>query len=229
MPAHILLLLLLALLPSPTHPTTTATLTLVTPSTPTSPSKPYVLVCADSRSSRSTFVSSSRVLKILPVSPTTLSTMAGGAADCYYVLQSSSSPPSLPLRSTAVEVSDYLFRTRGLTVGTVISAVEGGLPTAYYVDSEGTRERVTFRSVGSGSTTAQAMMEDFCRLNPPPAGLEGRVGACCEVGAGVVAIREAVVESTRRDGYSGGVVQVYVVEEGGWWKEEAVDWGDDAN
>ena len=107
----------------------------------------------------------------------------------------------------------------------MLSAVEDGLPKAYYLDSEGQRLRITFRAVGSGQETAQSILSDFVKTRPPPPSLLGRVAASCEVDEAVAAIREAVVQATRRDGYSGGVVQVYVVEEGGWYKKEAVDWG----
>lgn len=145
------------------HGTTTLGFTFYRPvhsSTTASAAEPYsasnplrlrsgLLLAVDSRSSISSYVSSSTVQKVLPLSPRLLATVAGGAADCQHLLsllrrrlsahasqtQTPFGRPSaeLPPSAATALLANALYSRRprgeaeaerGLSVGTIVAGYE---------------------------------------------------------------------------------------------------------
>jgi len=122
------------------------------------------------------------------------------------------------------------------------------VPTIRYVDDTGANERVTCICVGSGGETATAVLAAGVRAlnekNKRAADGECERNKGYRLGRSAVAVvathkeaqslcKAAVVQATRRDGYSGGIVQVYQIrtvtvggiEEGRWRRVSVEDAG----
>ena len=276
--ALVLASLVLALLYCPTAPTTTLSLTYLPPPDPQNacPS-PCIILCVDSRSSQASAVASSSVLKVLPISASALGTMAGGAADCLYLIDFLShhipQVHKVPGDRLATLLSDACYSRipadpnsqSGLSVGTMIctftelpyhlasptdrfySAVpkldptsQHLLPTIYYVDNTGVRERILVTCVGSGAEIATGVLDraivaanarnklpvQAAMANDPLYRLyRTNAAVVCTHGEAVDMAERAVAAATRRDGYSGGIVQVFqirVVDGAAKWRRVRV-------
>lgn len=76
-------------------------------------------------------------------------------------------------------------------------------PQLYYVDSDGTRLKGNMFSVGSGSTYAYGVLDNFYRKDMS-------VEEAIDLG------KRAIYHATHRDAYSGGINNLYHVTKEGW-------------
>jgi len=183
-----------------------------------------IIVAVDSRASLGTFIGSKTVQKVLPIHPTMLGTMAGGAADCSFWIRKLAARAALfeaeeerrmPIARASRFLSSvlYSYRGAGLSMGTMIMGYDEDrhgrtIPVCriFYVDDRGTRIEGDMFAVGSGSTYAIAILDEQ----------ENRYSLTTEeaVRLAVQAIRYA----TFRDGSSGGFINVYHISPGKEWK-----------
>jgi len=83
-------------------------------------------------------------------------------------------------------------------------------PGLYYVDSDGTRLTNYMFSVGSGSTYAYGILDSGYKYDMSKE-------QAFDLG------RRAIYHATHRDAYSGGTVNLYLMEQDGWKKISADD------
>jgi len=175
-----------------------------------------IIVAVDSRSTQGAYVASGTVKKVIEINPYLLGTMAGGAADCsfwernlgiqcrLYELRHkeriSVAAASKLLANTVMQYRGY-----GLSMGTMITGWDKTGPQLYYVDNDGMRLKGDLFSVGSGSTYAYGVLDANYRKD---LSAEDAI----ELG------RRAIYHATHRDAYSGGIINVYHVQEQGWVK-----------
>jgi len=180
-----------------------------------------VIVTVDSRSTQGNYIASGTVKKVIEINPYLLGTMAGGAADCsfwerelgrrcrLYELRNKERI-SVAAASKLLSNMVYAYKGYGLSMGTMITGWDKTGPALFYVDNDGTRLRGQRFSVGSGSTYAYGVLDSGFNWDMS-------VEEACELG------RRSVYHATHRDAYSGGIVNVYHVQEGGWRKVSADD------
>jgi len=180
-----------------------------------------VVIAVDSRSTQGNYIASQSVKKVIEINPYLLGTMAGGAADCAFWERNLGRQARLhelanKKRISVAAASKLLFNTLysyrgyGLSVGTMIAGWDHTGPALYYCDSDGTRLKGNLFSVGSGSTYAYGVLDTNFRKDMTPE-------EACELG------RRAIYHATHRDAYSGGTINVYLVQEDGWKKISADD------
>jgi len=184
-----------------------------------------VCVAVDSRASMGSYIGSGTVKKVIEISPFLLGTMAGGAADCSFWERNLSFQCrlhelregrriSVAAASKLLGNQVYYYRGMGLSMGTMIAGWdENKGPALYYIDSDGTRLKGDKFSVGSGSTYAYGILDNNYRKDLT-------VAEAVEVG------KRCIYHATRRDAYSGGTINVYVIEEKGWKKHFSADMND---
>lgn len=105
----------------------------------------------------------------------------------------------------SIYFKNEIRRGYGLSMGTMITGWDKTGPQLYYVDNDGTRLHGNLFSVGSGSTYAYGVLDSHYRPDLTPE-------EAIELG------RRAIYHATHRDAYSGGIINVYHVQEGGWKK-----------
>ena len=77
--------------------------------------------------------------------------------------------------------------------------VDSGRPHLYYVDSDGARVKGTLFAVGSGSTFAYSVLDAHYRWD-------------LAVDTALDVVEKAVRTAARRDAFSGGMINVYLVD-----------------
>ncbi len=184
-----------------------------------------IIVSVDSRSTMGSYIASQTVKKIIEINPHLLGTMAGGAADCSFWERNLGMQCRLyelrnRKRITVAAASKLLANTvnsykgYGLSMGTMITGWdENGGPQLYYVDSDGTRLKGNLFSVGSGSTYAYGVLDNYYRHDMT-------VEEAIDLG------RRAIYHAAHRDAYSGGINNLYLVTQEGWKKIHAMDVND---
>jgi len=96
-------------------------------------------------------------------------------------------------------------------MGTMIAGWdENKGPALYYIDNDGTRLKGDKFSVGSGATYAYGILDTGYRFDLT---LEEAI----ELG------KRCIYHATHRDAYSGGVINVYCIQEDGWKKHFSGD------
>lgn len=180
-----------------------------------------VVVSVDSRATQGPYIASQSVKKIIEINPFLLGTMAGGAADCQfwerdlgrqcrlYELRNKERI-SVAAASKLLANTMYQYRGYGLSMGTMVTGWDKTGPQLYYVDNDATRIHGDLFSVGSGSTYAYGVLDNYYR---PDLTYEEAI----ELG------KRAILHATHRDAYSGGVNNVYHVGENGWTKIWSTD------
>ena len=159
---------------------------------------------------------SQSVKKIIEINPYLLGTMAGGAADCAYWERNlgmqcrlfelrNKERISVAAASKLLANTLYGYRGYGLSVGTMICGWDKTGPQLYYVDNDATRIHGDLFSVGSGSTFAYGVLDNYYRKDMS-------YEEAIELG------KRAILHATHRDAYSGGINNVYHVGENGWTK-----------
>jgi len=104
----------------------------------------------------------------------------------------------------------YYYRGYGLSLGSMILGTDKTGSHIYYVDNDGTRLVGQRFAVGSGSTFAYGVLDTDYRFDM------GKEEAC-ELG------RRSIYHATHRDAYSGGIINVYHVDQDGWKKISSND------
>eukprot|EP00474_Spongospora_subterranea_P008716 CRZ09174.1 hypothetical protein [Spongospora subterranea] len=175
-----------------------------------------VLIAVDSRASMGSYIGSGTVKKVIEINERLLGTMAGGAADCSYWERHLATECRLYQLRNGENISVaaaskilcnifFQYRGRGLSCGTMIGGWDQRGPQLYYIDDKGTRMKGPRFSVGSGSTYAYGVLDTHYK---PDMTKEEAV----ELG------KRAIYHATHRDAYSGGTINVYLIEEAGWTK-----------
>lgn len=183
-----------------------------------------IIVSVDSRSTMGAYIASGTVKKIIEINPFLLGTMAGGAADCSFWernlgMQCRMYELRNGKRITVAAASKLLantvnsYRGYGLSMGTMVTGWDETGPQLYYVDSDGTRLKGNMFSVGSGSTYAYGVLDNYYR---PDLTVEEAI----DLG------KRAIYHATHRDAYSGGINNLYHVTKEGWVKIHAIDVND---
>jgi len=181
-----------------------------------------VLVAVDSRASMGSYIGSGTVKKVIEISKYLLGTMAGGAADCSFwernlALQCrvhalrEGKRISVAAASKLLANTVYSYRGMGLSMGTMIAGWDRRRgPSLYYIDDDGTRLKGNMFSVGSGATYAYGILDTNYRKDMS-------VTEAVELG------KRAIYHATHRDAYSGGIINVYCIQEDGWKKLFSAD------
>jgi 20S proteasome subunit beta 5 len=174
-----------------------------------------IIVAVDSRASMGSYIGSQSVEKVIKINPYLLGTIAGGAADCQYWQRRLSLQCKLYELREGKRISVaaasklmgnvvYQYRSHGLSMGMMAAGIdEGSGPQLFYLDSDGSRLKGQRFSVGSGSTFAYGILDNLWRADLT-------VEEACEVG------RRSIYHATRRDAYSGGMINVFYVGPDGW-------------
>ncbi|XP_066911839.1 proteasome subunit beta type-5-like [Clytia hemisphaerica] len=180
-----------------------------------------VIVAVDSRASAGSYIASGTVKKVIEINPYLLGTMAGGAADCsfwerllakecrLYQLRNKERI-SVAAASKILANMVYQYKGMGLSMGTMICGWDKKGPGLYYVDDEGSRYKNDLFSVGSGSTYAYGVLDANHRYDLS-------VEEAYDLG------QRAIYHATHRDAASGGVVNLYHMQETGWIKVSQTD------
>jgi 20S proteasome subunit beta 5 len=117
------------------------------------------------------YVSSRTVKKVFPITKTSVATMAGGAADCYYWIKvltfqaiAFSHKYKMPaqVKCLAKMLSSILREQKlkglELSVGTMIAGWDDDIgPSLFYVDDNGSCVKGKLFSVGSGSSLVRLL------------------------------------------------------------------------
>ena len=175
-----------------------------------------IVAAVDSRATLGSFVGSKTTQKVLPINTHVLGTMAGGAADCMYWIRKIRCEAALyelteghrmPVAQCSRMLSNCLYANRGLglSVGTMIMGFDdiSVAPKIFYVDDTGVHLEGEMFAVGSGSTLALGILDSEHRYEMTEEEA---------VALGIKAIRHA----TFRDAYSGGFINVYLINRDGW-------------
>jgi len=180
-----------------------------------------VVIAVDSRSTQGSYIASQTVKKVIEINPYLLGTMAGGAADCSFWERElgrqcrlfelrNKERISVAAASKLLCNIVYGYKGYGLSMGTMIAGWDKTGPNLFYVDSDGTRLKGNLFSVGSGSTYAYGVLDSGYRYDLT-------VEEACELG------RRSIFHATHRDAMSGGTINVYHINIGGWTKVSADD------
>ncbi|KAI5187062.1 20S proteasome subunit beta 5 [Nematocida homosporus] len=183
--------------------------------------KEGMVVAVDSRATAGSYIASQTVNKVIEVNKYLLGTMAGGAADCYYWERmmgryAQSYELHYGERITAGAAARHLstlmyqYKGKGLSLGTMVCGWDTKGPGLYYVDNEANYVSGKLFSVGSGSLFAYGVLnaeyrEDLSREE------------ALELG------KRAIFHAGHRDAYSGGVVNLYFIDQEGWQKVGSYD------
>lgn len=175
-----------------------------------------IVIAVDSRATSGQYIASQSVQKVIEINQNLLGTMAGGAADCFYWeklmgVYAKHYELENKKRITAKAASKYLsdcvyqYRGKGLSLGSLISGYNEDGPSIYYVDDEGSWINGDMFSVGSGSTIAYGILESEYSFDL-------KKEEALDLG------KRAIYHATHRDAYSGGVCNLYFMNEEGWKK-----------
>lgn len=159
--------------------------------------------------------------KVIEINPFLLGTMAGGAADCSYWERDlgrqcrlyelrNKERISVAAASKLLANTMYQYRGYGLSMGTMVTGWDKTGPQLYYVDNDANRIHGDLFSVGSGSTYAYGVLDNYYRKD-------------LTVDEAIALGKRAIVHATHRDAYSGGTNNVYHVTADGWRKVWAGD------
>ncbi|KAI3358848.1 hypothetical protein L3Q82_015239 [Scortum barcoo] len=181
-----------------------------------------VIVAVDSRASAGRYLASNSVNKVIEINPYLLGTMSGSAADCqvlgetpgqrmqvrHEVLYRLRNNHRISVAAASKLLSNMMlgYRGMGLSMGSMICGWDKQGPGLYYVDDNGTRLSGRMFSTGSvGTGYAYGVVDSGYREDMT-------VEEAYELG------RRGIAHATHRDAYSGGVVNMYHMQEDGWIK-----------
>lgn len=171
-----------------------------------------IVIAVDSRATSGPYISSRSVHKVIHVNKFLLSTMAGGAADCfvwekrmgtYAKLFELTYGKRLPVPSAVNYLRSCIVGRSNLSIGTMVCGWDENGPNIFYLDNDGTMVQGNCLSVGSGSTIAYGVLttnykydmskEDALKLG-----------------------KSAIFHAMHRDAFSGGACNLYFMDENGW-------------
>jgi len=183
-----------------------------------------IIVSVDSRATMGNYVSSGTVKKVIEINPFLLGTMAGGAADCsfwerelgmrcrLYELRNRKRI-SVAAASKLLANTMNAYKGYGLSMGTMVVGWDETGPQLYYVDNDGTRLKGNVFSVGSGSTYAYGVLDNYYRKDLT-------VEEAIDLG------KRAIYHATHRDAASGGINNLYHMTKDGWKLIHSIDVND---
>ncbi|XP_005951629.1 proteasome subunit beta type-8 [Haplochromis burtoni] len=142
--------------------------------------------------------------------------MSGSAADCQYWerllakecrLYRLRKNHQISVAAASKQLSNMMlgYRGMGLSMGSMICGWDKEGPGLYYVDDNGTRLSGRMFSTGCGNSYAYGVVDSGYREDMT-------VEEAYELG------RRGIAHATHRDAYSGGVVNMYHMQEDGWIK-----------
>jgi len=183
-----------------------------------------VLIAVDSRATQGAYIASQSVKKVIEINDYLLGTMAGGAADCQFWerelgrqcrLYELRNKEKISVAAASKILSNivYSYKDQGLSMGTMIAGWDKTGPNLFYVDNDGTRLKGNKFSVGSGSPYAYGVLDNGYRYDLS-------VEEAIDLG------RRSIFHATHRDAYSGGVVNVFLIQAEGWKKISTHDTAD---
>ncbi|KAF8819649.1 putative proteasome subunit beta type [Cardiosporidium cionae] len=172
-----------------------------------------IILAVDSRASQGSFLASSSVLKVLPVTDTIMGTLAGCAADCIFWLHhlakichlrqlQEKEPVTVAAASKLLGNIFFQYKGYGLSAGIILGGYDYRGPQLYFLDDSCTRVKGKCFSCGSGSTYAYGILDSQYRFDLT-------VDEAVELGC------NAIYHATHRDAGSGNTVTVYHIFEGG--------------
>ncbi|XP_063048635.1 proteasome subunit beta type-8-like [Engraulis encrasicolus] len=175
-----------------------------------------VIVAVDSRASAGDYIASKYANKVIEINPYLLGTMSGSAADCQYWerllakecrLYKLRNKERISVSSASKLLCNMMlgYRGMGLSVGSMICGWDKQGPGLYYVDDNGTRLSGRMFSTGCGNGYAYGVVDSGYREDMT-------VEEAYELGL------RGITHATHRDAYSGGVVNMYHMQEEGWIK-----------
>lgn len=187
-----------------------------------------IIVCVDSKASMGNYVGSKTVKKVIPVSSHIIATMAGGAADCSFWIKWLSCEAKLAEWNYGTKLSvgslakllarKLVEEGKGeLSVGTMIAGYDRTGPALRYVDSQGVCVEGDMFCVGSGSIVAysalDSLMHDQKQQDSESIADAKKKSKLddLDVDQAVDAALWAVRQATVRDGFSGGFLNVFMV------------------
>ncbi|CAD26490.1 20S PROTEASOME BETA-TYPE SUBUNIT COMPONENT PRE2 [Encephalitozoon cuniculi GB-M1] len=183
--------------------------------------KEGMVIAVDSRATSGSYIASQTVNKVININKNLLGTMAGGAADCLFWenlmgLYAKNYELTNGRRITVAAASMYLsncvyrYKGYGLSMGTMICGYDSSGPSIYYVDDDGKRVSGSLFSVGSGSTIAYGILSSSYRFDMDK-------DEALNLG------RDAIFHAAHRDAFSGGLINLYYMNEDGWTKVGSYD------
>ncbi|XP_048850208.1 proteasome subunit beta type-8 isoform X2 [Brienomyrus brachyistius] len=175
-----------------------------------------VIVAVDSRASAGSYIASKEANKVIEINPYLLGTMSGSAADCQYWerllakecrLYKLRNKERISVSAASKLLSNMMcaYKGMGLSMGSMICGWDKKGPGLYYVDDDGTRMSGRMFSTGCGNSYAYGVVDSGYREDLT-------VEEAYELG------RRGIAHATHRDAYSGGVVNLYHMQEDGWIK-----------
>jgi len=183
-----------------------------------------VIVSVDSRSTMGAYIASGTVKKVIEINSFLLGTMAGGAADCSFWernlgmecrLYQLRNGRRISVASASKLLANVMrsYRGYGLSMGTMIAGWDEKGPQLYYVDDDGTRLKGKMFSVGSGSTYAYGILDNYYRDDMT-------VEEAIDLG------KRAIYHAAHRDAASGGFNNLYHMTKDGFIKVHSIDVND---
>jgi len=169
------------------------------------------------------YISSSTVKKVNEINNYLLGTMAGGAADCTFWenqlgslcrLYEIKNSQKISISGASKVFGNMIenYKNSGLSIGAMLIGWDQNGPNIYYLDSEGCRIKVDMISVGSGSTFAYGILDNYYKFDMD-------LKEACFIA------RMAIFYAAFHDPFSGGEVNLYLVRENEWIKLSKDDLG----
>ncbi|KAH8404811.1 hypothetical protein KR222_004255 [Zaprionus bogoriensis] len=173
-----------------------------------------IILCADSRNTRGSYITSQESQKIVELDKCMLGTIAGGAADCTYWdrvlamecrLYRLENNDCMPVTSASCIIRNvaHRFKGMGLCMGMMLAGYDLEGPKLIYVDSDGQRTEGNSFSVGSGCINAFGVFDTNYRHD------------MSDQEAHDLALR-SIYHSSYLDSFSGGLVRLYHIQRSGW-------------
>lgn len=183
--------------------------------------KEGMVIAVDSRATSGSYIASQTVNKVIEIDPFLLGTMAGGAADCFYWekllgLHAKRYELENNKRISAAAASMFLsncvyrYKGYGLSMSTMVCGYNEDGPKIYNVTDSGARIESNLFSVGSGSTIAMGILSSRYKFDMTKE-------EALSLG------KDAIFHAGHRDAASGGLVNLYFMDQNGWVKIGSYD------
>lgn len=174
--------------------------------------KDGITIAVDSRATSGSYIASRTVHKVIKVNKYLLSTMAGGAADCFFWEKRMGNYANyfeltygqrLPVKSAVNYLRLCISDKKNISIGTMVCGWDGDGPNIFYLDNNGTMVQGNCFSVGSGSTIAYSVLTTKYRYDMSKE-------EALELG------KSGIFHAMHRDAFSGGSCNLYFMNEKGW-------------
>lgn len=174
--------------------------------------KDGITIAVDSRATSGSYIASRTVHKVIKVNKYLLSTMAGGAADCFFWEKRMGNYANyfeltygrrLSVKSAVNYLRLCITGKSNLSIGTMVCGWDDDGPSIFYLDNSGTMVQGNCFSVGSGSTIAYGVLTTSYRYDMSKE-------EALELG------KSGIFHAMHRDAFSGGSCNLYFMNEKGW-------------